>query len=383
MSHERVRPDDSARTLDADRRREPEPPPSSQLTPELVSYLQHGAGNAAVGRLLRETGDDDTAPSTALRTAAQFKSDSKLKSGLITLPRSAALQKVDGALAAYDLVRGTDLKAELRAVQDISMAIQQWKNSKQTPADKHAWRQAKRADEIDDLDTEQQAELQRLQQAIKDADDAREAATAARTRDRTKALLTPSVKALTDPAAKARAVFTIYMTEFRGKASYATTTPKETSIWDGTGVVACSMISNGLVDILRAAGLTAKVVQIPTERFVTKRIGAAFIDPAAEGNVRQPGGEFADERRYFFNKHWIVEVGSGTLFLDPTSGIEVSAGAPEIIEAGPLPSVSPHPPEYSNGTWHLKRVAINARGDGSYEVIPKTGETTESEEETS
>ena len=70
---------DERRSHRAEPERRAEPLPSQELTPELVAHLQCGAGNAAVGRLLRETSDEEGAQ--PMRTAAEFKKDSKLKSG--------------------------------------------------------------------------------------------------------------------------------------------------------------------------------------------------------------------------------------------------------------------------------------------------------------
>ena len=194
-------------------------------------------------------------------------------------------------------------------------------------------------------------------------------------------LLTTSIKALTDPVSKAKAVFAVFMNEFRGTAGYRTTTGKDVSIWDGGSYVACGMISQGLIELLRSAGLTAKKRTIATKNFVTKRLDASFIDPTAEGNVRLPGGVFADERRYFFNMHVIVEVGDGALYLDPTSGCEVSADAAEIVEFSGLASDNGGPPTYSDATHVLAPAGKNNRGDGAYEF--RAAVSTEDETESS
>ena len=366
MSYERVRREAGRRTLRAGAEAEPLPSQRSELTPGVLAQLQNGAGNAAVGRMLAR-----------LRDAPQFKSDSKLKSGLITLDRSTELQAVDTALAAYDLVRGDSLANRHAALLDLEAKINLWKNSKGPVG---AWRNTKRGDEIDALETERKAELAVVEQGMKDEKAAADLLVAADRRNRMDQLVTATMKALTDPVAKARAVFAAYMGEFRGKAAYSTTTPIGTTVWDDGGVVACSMISNGLVDLLGHAGVTAKRIEIAPKNFVTKRLGTAFIDPGAEGNVRLPGGAYADERRYFFNKHWIVEVAGGALYLDPTSGIEVGVGAPEIIDYAAMKAENAEKTIFANGTWRVKRVGANNRGDGAYELTP-AGEESPSETE--
>lgn len=344
-------------------------PPEERAAPDpradMLLRLQRGAGNAAVGHLLR----DELAPApraiARLKTSAQFVTHS---TGLIERDRSTELQEVDTALADYDLVRNDTLEKRERALYTLAMKIQLWKDSKKTPNDPQAWTKSHRKHAIKVLTAEQAAELQAVQDAMQQAADVRAATDAQAKKDKLDALVTSQIKAMTDSAAKAKTLFGVYMDTFRGRAKYTTTTPKGTTVWDDSGTVACSMISRGLVDLLGHAGVTAKVVEIATRNFLTKKLGAEFIDPATEGNVRLPGGSFADEKRFFFNKHWIVEVESGALYLDPTSGLEVGKDAPEIVEHVLSTTESPSPPTYSDGTWRATHIGSNKLGDGAYEL---------------
>ena len=332
-----------------ERREEPAADPRA----DALLQLQRGAGNVAVGRMLR--GEHLAAAPRAiarLKTSAQFVTHS---TGFIERDRSTALQEIDTALADYDLVRTDTLEKRQKALWDLGGKIQSWKDSHRKKA-------------IEALSNEQMAELQVVQDAMQQAEDTRAAVAAQEKQDQMDTLVTSQIKGMTDAAAKAKAVFRAYMGHFRGQATYTTTTPKGVSVWDGSGTVACSMISRGLVDLLAHAGVKAKVVEIATKNFVTKKLGPDFIDPATEGNVRLPGGSYADERRFFFNKHWIVEVESGALFFDPTSGAEVSKDAPEIV-AFILDTTEPKtPPVYSNGKQRATHVGNNKLGDGAYEL---------------
>jgi hypothetical protein len=358
VSHELLPRDGRERAVPAERREPPAPEPG--LTPGLVERLQRGAGNVAVGRML-----------AGLRTSKQFKADSKLTSGLITLPRSDELRGIDDALKAYERVLATgDLQASQLSLWALGDAIEAWRKSKATDDDKQAWKGSKRADEVADLAAEYQAELDALTQAMKDEDAENAIRVAATRRDRMDQLLPDAlkVKPVTDTVTRARDVFLVFMNEFRGKAGYQTTTKKDVSIWDGGGFVACGMISEGLIDLLQLAGVRAKKRTIATKNFVTKRLTGQFIDPSAEGNVRLPGFTFADERRYFFNIHVIVEVADGEIYFDPTSGLEVTADAAEIVDFSGLESDGGGPPTYTDATHVLAPAGKNNRGDGAYEM---------------
>jgi len=353
--------------LAASARDAPAVSPADQLTPDLVSRLQRAAPNTSVQRLVRERAAPDRRQVARLRTSPQFVN----RSDLIGRDRSQELQDIDASLAAYDLVRTGTADQRETALADLLKKIDAWKATKNTPADDKGWKKTARAKYITELGNQQQAEMN-LVVAMKNQEERdRQAAERKRHEAVMDAMITQPIADLTDPAAKARALFAAYMTRFRGKATYTTTTPKNTTVWDMKGGrVACAMISNGLIDLLRRAGLTAKLREVAPHNFVTKKLGASFIDPTTEGNVRVPGGTFAAEKRFYFNKHWIVEVEGGVLYLDATSGIEVDKDASQIIDYKDMALESHTPRTFNNGTWRLTHVGANTLGDGSYELTP-------------
>ena len=336
---------------------------AGELTPAAVMRLQGAVGNAAVGQLLRRPATPGRRQLARLRTATQFKK----RSDMFGHGRSQALQDIDASLAAYDVARPGTPDAREAALYDLMNKIGSWKQSKQTAADNKAWTTTARAKYITELELQQQVELNLVIALKNQAEQDRQAAALKLKQDTMDAMITPRIAAMTNTKAKARALFRAYMAKFRGQATYTTTTPKNTTVWDMTGGrVACAMISNGLIDLLRHAGLTAKLRKVDPENFVTKKVGADFIDPSTEGNVRLPGGTFADEKRFFFNKHWIVSVGNGTLYLDATSGIEVDKDATQIIEYGPMVSENATPPVFSDNAWRATHIGNNRLADGSY-----------------
>lgn len=338
--------------------------PTAQLTPELVLRLQRGAGNTSVQRLVRERVRPAPLQVARLRTSGQFVK----RSDLFGRERSQALQDIDTALASYDAVRGGTAEERENALFDLFTKIGAWKTSKATATDDKAWKKSARATYIKELADEQDAEMQLVRALKAQEEQDRQAAALKRKQDAMDAMITPTIAAITDSGAKAKALFAAYMKKFRGKATYSTTTPAKTTVWDMKDRVACAMISNGLIDLLRHAGLTATLREVGPQNFVTKKLGASFIDPKTEGNVRLPGGTFKAEKRFFFNKHWIVDVGNGALYLDPTSGIEVDKDATEIIAYKDMVRESPAPPVFSNGTWRVSHIGNNAIGDGAYEL---------------
>jgi hypothetical protein len=287
--------------------------------------------------------------------------------------RSQELRDVDAALAGYDVVRGgTDLNAREQALYGLIQKIKDWKDSKATATDKSAWKNTARSQYITALELEQAAEMNVVVAAKAQEEQDRKAA-ALVVKQAEMDRLIKTIGPTADAKAKAKALLNAYLTEFRGKARYTTTTPKNTTVWDKKGTVACSMISNGLIDLLRHAGVKANLREIKPKNFVTKKLGGSFIDPGTEGNVRLPGGTFAAEKRFFFNKHWIVDVEDGALYLDPTSGIEVGKDAPEIIDYKDMAGEPVTPPAFNNGTWRVHHVGNNALGDGAYELTRMNG----------
>jgi hypothetical protein len=341
--------------------------PVDQLTPELVARLQRAAGNASVRRLVRERAARAPRQLARLRTSPQFVT----RSDLIGRDRSQELQNIDASLAAYDLVRTGTTDQRETALADLLKKIDAWKATKNTTADDKAWKKTARAKYITELGNEQQQEMN-LVVAMKNQEERdRQAAERKKHEAVMDTMITQPIADLTDPKAKARALFAAYMAKFRGKATYTTTTPKNTTVWDMKGGrVACAMISNGLIDLLRRAGVKADLREVGPQNFVTKKLGARFIDPATEGNIRLPGGTFAAEKRFYFNKHWIVQVEGGALYLDATSGIEVDKDATQIIDYKDMVLESHTPRTFSNGTWRLTHVGANTLGDGSYELTP-------------
>ena len=73
----------------------------------------------------------------------------------------------------------------------------------------------------------------------------------------------------------------------------------------------------------------------------------------------------ADERRFFFSEHHVVEVEDGLVYFDPTSGIEVTADAPEIVWFKDLTKAGGG---YADGTWSVQPVAKDNRGGSIYEL---------------
>lgn len=314
-----------------------EPPPArSSLLQRNLLRMQRTAGNRVVVQRLFEKTPNEPAQLERVPSLTDWLNFSKMMRFKSELNRSDPLVKIDDTIDAYDKIRDTELNYNAldKKLADIQKAITDWKISKGSKKTEggltvptEAWVSTGRADIVQKLEAAVPKE-RIIQQHVADDRAAQKKQATASAIDK---ILTPGVAALTNETARAKAVFQDYMAHFRGKAVYTLKTQQGVTIWDNLGSVACATISQGLVDALRHVGLHAKVKQIAPSYFVTKPVApGVFIDSAVTGNVRPENGNFADELRFYFSNHWIVQTEHGVNF-DPTSGIEVTDGT-EIVD---------------------------------------------------
>ena len=324
-----------------------------------------------------------------LRDADQWVKDStilRINIGPLkkSYKRSDPLVEVDAKLRAYDKVRGKDdLDARMQALNQLATAIGLWRKSEEPDisnpdketreaAQVHGAANVKHWQVVATLDTEVREEEKVVQNLINHRDEQqKQARQEARAQDVIDPLIPPELRAGKDVGVKARALFTIFMKKFQGKATYTTTTAKDVSIWDQKGTVACASICGGFVELLQRAGVPARVVQVGPENFITTEIGPTFIDPATQGNVRKPGKDFGATRRFFFSKHWIVAVEGGP-YLDPTSGVETDANGAGVVDPvlRDFAAMSGGIKGYEKGGTRVMHVGTGPTG-GLYELSEK------------
>ena len=128
---------------------------------------------------------------------------------------------------------------------------------------------------------------------------------------------------LTETSGKAGAdeLFAKFMKYGQKHWKYVT---KGADVLGGDKSAACGSFAAAFSSLLKSTGIdpTAKVIQFE-KNFITGKLPATFIDPSCPGNVKIGAGNYADERKFFFSKHWIVQTKFGT--YDPTNGTEASA----------------------------------------------------------
>jgi hypothetical protein len=109
-------------------------------------------------------------------------------------------------------------------------------------------------------------------------------------------------------------LFDVFMSEFRGKVTY---TPNfiNGSVITGTKSANCENLAGAFKGLAEKAGLKAKNPKVASN-FITIPVDNQWIDSTAPGNLNTEG--FDNSRRYFFDGHWVTEIG-GDWFC-PTTG---------------------------------------------------------------
>lgn len=316
-------------------------PSNAKLTPQVMDALQRAYGNQFVQRLVDSRTDASSSMPIIQRLPdkATWVAQSTMTGALGgEYDRSAELVAIDNALDAYDKVKDSeDFKKRKFILGEIDTAIRLWRESKgKKKGDKEPAKDAKRWKYIDSLIAEMNKEKDKVQKdQIAHTTKLKQESAAAKNKILPE-IVTSDIQVMEDPAAKAVAVFNSYMNYFRGTASYTLKTQQGTTIFNSGGTIACATISQGLVDAMKYADLDAKVIQIAEQNFITKQIDTGkFMDSSAVGNVFNASDptNFGAVKRFFFTKHWIVEVTDAGVYFDPTSGIQVSsANANEIID---------------------------------------------------
>ena len=322
--------------------------------------------------------DSNKNPIQRFPTDEQWISKSDLKKGFKnkkTRDRSAPLQQVDQKVFAYNKlvwVNNKDYEGRKQLLIDIENIIILWKNSKgDRPLEGHKPSEdKKRWPALSKLRVEATTESQLVQQLINDvAQQEKERLEQARD-DLIASIFAEEIRGIEDKGARADRLFTDYMAHFKGKADYTLKTVAGNNIYTGGAKIACATISAGLRDAFRFFGLTSSVEQIPAKYFITKKIGASFMDSNAVGNVKRPNGDYSDEKRFFFTGHWIVKV-NGNKYFDPTSGIPVGADGAEIIDPK-YTDLKSKAPNYEKGDTIKLTTLIDGAPSGSGYLLEET-----------
>ncbi|WP_299675779.1 DUF4157 domain-containing protein [uncultured Tenacibaculum sp.] len=128
---------------------------------------------------------------------------------------------------------------------------------------------------------------------------------------------------LTETSGKAGAdeLFAKFMKYGQNHWKYVT---KGADVLGGDKSAACGSFAAAFSSLLKSTDIdeSSRVILIE-QNFITGKLPATFIDPSCPGNVKIGAGNYADERKFFFSKHWIVQTKFGT--YDPTNGTEAPA----------------------------------------------------------
>ena len=152
---------------------------------------------------------------------------------------------------------------------------------------------------------------------------------ASSSREKKDPLIPKEVKASTDVSAKALRLFKIFMEHVQ--VQYSTKTTPGKTVWDKGALTACATNCQGLIELLRRAGLEAAPLRSNRNYFITKQLPSSFIDPTSNGNIRKPGEQPAQTRRFFFTEHHIVEVKGGP-YLDATAGVVTDPDGKDVYD---------------------------------------------------
>lgn len=312
-----------------------------ELTPDVVMSLQRTHGNQLVQQLIQRQTDHSTTKLVIQRFPDKdtWVKDSTMSGLFSEYDRSDALVAIDNAIDEYNKVKTSeDFKLRKLKIGEIDVAIRLWRASKgKVKGKKDPAKSAKRWKYIETLIAQVNKEKDKVQTEQIEANKKRKEEARVAKNKALPEIVTSHIQTIEDPAARAVAVFKSYMAYFRGTATYTLKTQPGMTIFNAGGTIACATIAQGLVDSMRYADLEAKTIQIPELNFITNQIDTGkFMDSSAVGNVANANDSenFAAVKRFFFSKHWIVEVTDAGVYFDPTSGVQVSSNAAsEIIDS--------------------------------------------------